>query len=529
MLVLHAHLPYVRHPEQARFLEEDWLFEAITETYIPILMMLENVSRHGIRHVMTLSFSPPLTEMLSDQMLISRYLGHLDRLISVAEYEVTARQGTPLFESAVMYRDQFRHCRTLVRDVWSGNILNAFRRLDEQGVIELMTCAGTHPVLPLVSEESNIRAHLELSQRNFHKHFGRAARGLWMPECAYREETRDQPALDTHFAEKGFGYTFIETHGIMYGDPRPAYGVYRPVYGPGGTAFFGRDIETSHQVWSRDQGYPGDPLYREFYRDLGYDGDFAVVKNALHDDGVRRNIGIKYFRITSGKIDLGAKEPYTPGPAKEKAAEHAGNFMFNRQKQAEYLTGVLGIAPLIVAMYDAELFGHWWFEGPMFLEYLFLKMHYDQENMKPITPSLYLDQNPEQQILKPATSTWGAGGYFDTWVNGETDWIYRHIHTAERRMKELAERFPNAEGVTRRALNQAGRELVLMQSSDWPFLITTGTATPYAVRRLKEHIHNFTRLYTESLSGRVDEKNLAWLEEKDHIFAEEMDYRIFHE
>ena len=156
-------------------------------------------------------------------------------------------------------------------------------------------------------------------------------------------------------------------------------------------------------------------------------------------------------------------------------------------------------------------------------------MHYDQENMKPITPSLYLDQNPEQQILKPATSTWGAGGYFDTWVNGETDWIYRHIHTAERRMKELAERFTNAEGVTRRALNQAGRELVLMQSSDWPFLITTGTATPYAVRRLKEHIHNFTRLYTEALAGRVDEKNLAWLEEKDHIFAEEMDYRIFHE
>ncbi|HDR06477.1 MAG TPA: DUF1957 domain-containing protein, partial [Candidatus Coatesbacteria bacterium] len=473
------------------------------------------------------SISPPLAEMLADQMLSSRYLSHLDRLIALAEHEVSARQGSPFFDAAVLYRDHFRYCRSVVRDIWGGNILHAFRSLDEQGVIELMTCAGTHPVMPLVSEESNIRAHLELSQRNFHKHFGRPSRGLWMPECAYREETSEAPALDSYFSEKGFGFTFIETHGIMYGEPRPCFGVYRPVYGPYGTAFFGRDVETSHQVWSRQQGYPGDGLYREFYRDLGYDGEYDAVRPALHDDGVRRNVGIKYFRITGPDADLGMKEPYLPAPARSKASEHAGNFMFNRQKQAEYLASILGAPPLIVAMYDAELFGHWWFEGPAFLEYLFLKMHYDQDDVKPVTPSAFLDANPEHQILRPATSTWGAGGYFETWVNGDTDWIYRHVHTAERRMKNLANRFDSPDPFTRRALNQAARELVLMQSSDWPFLITTGTAKPYAVKRLREHIHNFTRLHDDLLYGRVDERFLAWLEEKNHIFMDEMDFTLF--
>ncbi|MBN1808035.1 MAG: DUF1957 domain-containing protein [Planctomycetes bacterium] len=527
MLVLHAHLPYVRHPEQARFLEEDWLFEAITETYVPLLSMLENVSRHGARNVLTLSFSPPLAEMLADPMLTGRYLSHLDRLIALAGREVDEKRNTPFFDAAVMYLDTFRRCRSVVVDIWGGNILNAFRRLDAQGVIELMTCAGTHPVMPLVSEDSNILAHLELSQRNFHKHFGRGSAGVWMPECAYREASGDLPPLSVLLAEKGFRYTFIETHGIMYGEPRPAYGVYRPVYGPGGVAFFGRDVETSHQVWSRSQGYPGDGLYREFYRDLGYDGDYDSVRPVLHDDGVRRNIGIKYFRITRNDADLGAKEPYMPRPADEKAAEHAGNFMFNRQQQVAYLTGVLQTTPVITAMYDAELFGHWWYEGPRFLEYLFLKLHYDQNEVETITPSAYLDAYPEHQLLEPATSTWGGGGYFETWVNDETGWIYRHLHTAERRMKELASRLPHPDAFTRRALNQAARELVLMQSSDWPFLITTGTAKPYAVKRLKEHIHNFNRLFCELLSGSVDAGWLAWLEEKDHIFFEEMDYAVF--
>ena len=196
----------------------------------------------------------------------------------------------------------------------------------------------------------------------------------------------------------------------------------------------GRDTETSEQVWSAEIGYPGDPDYREFYRDLGYDAqDYAYIKPYLHDDGVRRNIGIKYHRIT-GKVPLDAKAPYVPEWATNRAADHAANFMHNRQAQARHLSGTLGRRPVVVAPYDAELFGHWWFEGPKFLYFLFKKLHYDQDEVRAIAPIDYLEVYPENQPQTPSASSWG-GGYNRVWINRQTDWMYLHQQVAEQRME----------------------------------------------------------------------------------------------
>ena len=288
-------------------------------------------------------------------------------------------------------------------------------------------------------------------------------------------------------------------------------------------AAFGRDIESSKQVWSSIEGYPGDPDYREFYRDIGYELDFDYIRPYISPDGIRVNTGIKYHRITG---DTNEKQPYVRAWAIEKAASHAGNFLFNREKQVEYLFDFMGRKPVIVAPYDAELFGHWWYEGPDFLNLLIRKTAFDQNTVRLIAPSDYFKEYPVNQVSTPCFSSWGWKGYSETWLSGANDWIYRHLHKASLRMSELANRFRGQNGTVGRALRQAARELYLAQSSDWAFIMHTGTMVPYAVKRTKEHILNFTQLYEELMNDRLNEDFLRGLEQKNNIFPS-IDYHTF--
>ncbi|MBK7599353.1 MAG: DUF1957 domain-containing protein [Acidobacteria bacterium] len=522
-LVLHAHLPFVRHPEYPDFLEEDWLYEAISETYIPLLLAYNHLRDEGVKFRITMSMTPPLCEMLSDPLLQSRYVAHLGKLCELAEKEVarTKKKDQKFHSAAKMYLRHFNECLDVFENRYSRNIVRGFREMQDDGYLEIITCCATHGYLPLMSNETVKRAQIQIAKENYIKHFGRPPRGIWLAECAFN------PGDDKYLHEAGIKFFLADAHAILYGTPRPRRGIYAPVITPEGVAVFARDTETSEQVWSSEIGYPGDPNYREFYRDLGYDAqDFEYIKPYLHDDGVRRNIGIKYHRIT-GKVALHLKEPYMPEWATERATMHAGHFLLNRQGQARHLNQTLGRPPLIIAPYDAELFGHWWFEGPQFLFYLFKKLHYDQNEIEPISPIDYLQLYSENQKQTPSASSWGAEGYNRVWINGQTEWMYMHQHAAERRMVELAERFPSAEGWLRRALNQAARELLLAQSSDWAFIITTGTMVQYAVKRFKDHIHRFTRIYEMINSGEINRDWLIDVESKDTIF-QEIDYRVYY-
>jgi 1,4-alpha-glucan branching enzyme len=469
-----------------------------------------------------MSMTPPLCEMLADPLLQERYVRHLEKLTELANLEVerTAREAPQFHAAAQMYQRHFGECLDLFERQYNRNIIRGFRQLQDEGYLEIITCCATHGYLPLMSNETVKRAQIQVARENYIKHFGRPPRGIWLAECAFN------PGDDRFLAEAGIRFFIADAHAILYGNPRPRRGIYAPVITPHNVAVFARDTETSEQVWSSEIGYPGDPDYREFYRDLGYDAaDYEYIKPYLHDDGVRRNIGIKYHRIT-GKVPLHEKAPYVPELAAGRAAQHAGNFLDNRLNQARHLRQNLGREPMILAPYDAELFGHWWFEGPQFLHHLFRKIHYDQHEIEPISPIDYLARFPANQDQTPSHSSWGAEGYNRVWINSQTEWIYMHQHAAERRMVELAERFPAADGLTRRALNQAARELLLAQSSDWAFIITTGTMVQYAIKRFKDHIHRFTRLYDMLLANEVDEVWLGEVEERDTIF-QEIDYRVY--
>jgi 1,4-alpha-glucan branching enzyme len=520
-LVLHAHLPYVRHPEYDDFLEEDWFYEAITETYIPILEMLEGLERDGAEWRLTMSVTPTLAAMFADPLLQLRYVRHIDNLIALTGKEIERTKWTPEFNHlAHMYHNRFLRARDVFVRQYGNNLNNGFRRFFETGKLELITCCATHGFLPLMTVNMNaVRAQVEVGCREFERHFGKRPQGIWLAECGYA------PGVDKILKDCGIRYFFVDTHGVLFAEPRPRYGVYAPIMCPGtGVACMARDHESSKQVWSAVEGYPGDYAYREFYRDIGFDLDYDYLKPHLHQTGIRSNTGVKYYKIT-GRTPH--KEAYNQHVALETAASHAGNFMFNREKQVEWLSGHMDRPPLILAPYDAELFGHWWFEGPDWLNFLFRKMHWDQEKVKMITMPQYLDRHSKIQVSAPTFSSWGYKGYCEVWLEGSNDWVYRHLHENADRMVELAQHHgDHGNDLRRRALNQAARELMLAQSSDWAFIMKTGTMVEYACERTKVHVNNFNHLYEQIKSNQIDEGWLSQIEKRHNLFPN-LDYRVF--
>jgi 1,4-alpha-glucan branching enzyme len=517
-LVLHAHLPFVRHPEHEKFLEENWLFEAITETYIPLIQIMDGWLRDGMETRLTLTLSPTLCSMLLDPLLQDRYQRHLEGLIELAHKEIHRthwdKDAQPL---AWMYHHRFSN----TRDTWLAygrNIVGAFRKFQERGRLEIITCAATHAVLPLLAAHpQSIRAQILVARDHYRACFGCDPRGIWLPECAYVD------GVENFLQEANIRWFIMDTHGLLHARPRPRYGVFAPVFTPNCIAAFGRDLDSARQVWSKHEGYPGDINYRDFYRDIGFDLDFDYVKPYLPDVSQRGFTGIKYHRITG---DAPEKQVYQREPALRMAAEHAGHFLNARIGQIQHLASIMDRPPLLVSPYDAELFGHWWYEGPEFLDYFVRKLTYDQQVIRLVTPHEYLGKHPTQQIARPGASSWGSEGYWNVWLNETNEWIQPHLHVAQERMTALARKFPSAEGLKLRALKQAGRELLLAQASDWPFILRTGTSPDYARKRVKDHLLRFIALHEQLTMTRVDEAWLTRIESMDNLFPD-IDYRYW--
>jgi 1,4-alpha-glucan branching enzyme len=515
-LILHAHLPFVRHPEHERALEENWLFEALTESYIPILQLLERWQNDHIKAPLTLSLTPTLCSMLGDALLQRRYARYLEQLIELAENEIRRTHLEPGTQTlAVFYRERLHATRSFYQNC-KDDLIALFRQHFEAGVVEIMAGPATHAVLPLLGHKPSVRAQILVGRDCFVQCFGRAPRGIWLPECAYSEDL--EPALQ----EAGLRWFILDSHGLLRARPQPRYALFAPIFTPRGLAAFARDPESAKQVWSRHEGYPGDPRYRDFYRDIGYDLEYDYVRPYFAAPD-RSFTGIKYHRITGPGPE---KQIYQRPAALDAAAEHAQHFLAARVAQIQRVEAIIKRPPLLVSPYDAELFGHWWFEGPEFLDSLVRKIPRDASSLSLLTAEEYLQRHPTNQVATPSPSSWGENGYWSVWLNDKNQWIYPHLHAAQDRMTDLVNRFPDPTELERRALKQAGRELLLAQSSDWPFILRTGTSPEYARRRVTIHLARFTTLREQLLSAQTDEASLAETEAQDNLFPD-LDYRYW--
>ena len=549
--VLHAHLPFIHHPESNDYLEESWLYEAISETYIPLLKNFKKLVDEGVNFRITMSMTPPLLSMLDNKLLQQKYINYLENLIELSEKEIKRTTFNEKMNNlSKYYYERYSEDLRLFRDEFKCDLISQFKHFQDIGVLEIITCGATHGYFPILYvNEKTVRAQIAVGVQTYERYFGKKPRGIWLPECGY------VPEADKYLREFGVDYAIVESHGVLYANPTPVYGTLAPIVSPQGFTVFGRDMESSRQVWSSINGYPGDYNYRDFYRDIGYEADYDYIKPYIAHNGVRVHTGIKYHRITG---DTDNKDIYDIQWAKDSAERQAGHFLNSRTEQIENASHYMNKPPIVLCPYDAELYGHWWYEGPYWLYILFKKIYYDECNFELITPSEYMDKYPEIQQCQPCRSSWGANGYSEVWLNPSNDYAHKHLHTAGDRMCELAYKFRDSYDTLNnldnqikelkkekkpitsitssskyrntklqvRALNQAARELLLAQSSDWLFIITNNTMVDYAHRRIKDHIGRFTRLYNELNSGKIDRKFLSEIEEKDPVFPD-IDYRIY--
>jgi 1,4-alpha-glucan branching enzyme len=524
LIVLHAHLPYVHHPEYERFLEERWLFEAITDAYIPLIKFFDRLVEDGLKFRLTLSVSPTLCAMLEDPLLRERYARHLELCLRLADAEIERTRGTPeLGRLARMYRTLFEEARRTFSERCQTRLLPVFKELADAGVLELITCAATHGYLPgLFSDPTAVRAQVLAAVEEFERIFGYRPKGFWLPECGY------YPGLDAVLAEAGLRYTFLDSHGVEHATPKPLFGVNAPLYCPSGVAVFARSPATSKLVWSNRVGYPSDPAYRELHRDIGFDLEQDYLAPYQYAAGVRTATGIKYHRITGPGPH---KQLYDPDLGRETAQRHARDFVGRCRDQVNRAAQRMPFAPAVTSMYDAELFGHWWFEGPQWLHFVLRELATSEggdQDVKLATPYEYLQACPVQQQAVPSPSSWGRDGYSAQWINAKTDWLFAPLHELSRRMARAV--FANGSRrpgpLVERQLRQAGRELLLAQSSDWAFAITNQAAAQYAERRFLDHINRCHALLDDLERGEVDTERLAALELMDDLLPE-LDYRHF--
>ena len=598
--VLHSHLPYARLAGRWPHGEE-WIHEAASETYIPLLQTLYDLKEDGITFKLTIGLTPILAEQLADPLVLEHFEQYLDDRIAAAESDIvyygeteqpqeesetinivtaevapdavddvpgiekfatpSAQQVVSVSTSdphlnylATWYRDWYSDTRDAFKKRFNRDIIGAFRQLQDEGYIEITTSAATHSYLPLLSQDSSIHAQLKTGIQSYERMFGRAPTGIWLPECAYRpayvnEQGNTRPGLESFLADYDLKVFFSETHtvtggqpvGVAAGDVIGPYGnikrryvipaspipvppkrdvsIFQPYFvaetvkGPdadqhSGVAVIGRNNRTGQQVWSADWGYPGDFDYREFHKKAG-------------------TSGLQYWRVTGAKTDLAHKDYYHPDWAVYKIDQHAEHFAHlvgDLLREYHNETGEYG---LIASNYDTELFGHWWFEGVQWLGKV-LRHLAENPEIELTTATKFVNEHPPARVLNIPEGSWGAGGTHFVWNNGDVAWMWEPIYEAEARMKNVANSYTAPNEQEEQALNQAARELLLLQSSDWPFLVTTGQAREYAIQRFSQHLERFNRLLDRLDAGNPDTAFAEEIYELDKVFPD-IDYRWFRE
>ena len=502
-LVLHAHLPYVRGAAP-QSLEEDWFFQALIECYLPLLDTLEAAAADPLQEArLTMGLSPTLLSLLADRTLQSRFPAWVEARLTLLQ-EAPKDRHEAAEDLGLLFQKHLKAWKAC-----EGDLIGRFAALQRKGVLDLLTCGATHGYLPLLREHpETVRAQLRTAVREHHRLIGERPLGIWLPECAYYE------GLDRWMRDAGLRYAVLDGHGLLHAQPRPRYGVYAPIVSRQGVAFFGRDSDATLPVWSARDGYPGDPLYREFHRDLGW--DLPAEQIEAHGLPTGRPLGLKLHRVSDPSGGLDGKCPYQPEKARQRTQEHAKHFLQGRREQLERLQAGMATEPLLVAPFDAELFGHWWFEGPHFLRELFRQG--PAEGVRFTSLRGVLASSPNLQLCAPCPSSWGRGGFHDYWLNETNAWIIPEWSRAGRAMVERCSRGVGSE-TDLRLLHQAGRELLLAQSSDWSFILRAGTTTELAKDRIERHLERFWRLM--AAIDRREDLPEHWLEDveaEDAVF-----------
>jgi 1,4-alpha-glucan branching enzyme len=548
VFMLHSHLPYYRMAGMWPFGEEN-LYECMSETYVPLLNAISELyEEEGIKAKLTVGITPILAEQLNDEHLKQGFIEYLDSRIEAVSKDLE-RYPDPKVEHsqhlkylAKYYFDWFNHIKDCFINKYNKDLISAFKKYQDLGCIEITTSGATHGFSPLLATDSNLNAQFKVGSDTTKRLFGKKAKGCWLPECAYRQgyefvgkdgKKKWRPAIEVILQNNDIEYFFTESHVIeggnsvgnrrvvgIYGNieyiPLPqreatGYDTYSAYWLPDAqVAVMGRNDRAGFQVWSAADGYPGDGVYREFHK---------------KDD----KSGMNYWRITSSKTDLGDKMLYDPVLAMNQVnsnSDHYTTLLYHLLN--DYKKSHNGKEGLIMVSFDTELYGHWWFEGVEFIKQVIRKLNNFIPDIERCTAGEYLQKHPPVDTIQIPESSWGQGGHFYVWLNHLTEWMWPIINGCEKRIIDIVSKYEKIpeDKLLHRALNQLARENLLLQSSDWPFLITTWQAKDYATERFEEHVARFEKIADMIENGKIDDEELKKIEAIDNCFSV-IDYRVY--
>ena len=497
--VLHGHMPWVLHHGHWPH-GNVWLFEAALGVYIPLLQMLENIEKDQISAQLSLGLTPVLLMQLSHEDFKSGFETFLNARISEVE-NCREKYG----HLAEFWLERFTKIRAFYLEI-ERDIPKAFIQYvkeDGTGRISLLASTASHGFSPLLSSTQSFEQQLEEGLNVYEQLVGFRPKGLWLPECAFLPETtRPSPidgsspwrkGIDRILAENGISHFFIEASAleanrsegkivdshfqkVTWEEANQHPDEWRDVCKPYRVSTIGqwadihcfaRHPKLCSQVWAADGGYPGDGQYLEFHKKEGE---------------------IRFWRVTSRQVGLGQKEFYNPEEAKKMIHYHAKHYVDGMEDALkDKPDGHLSLC------FDAELFGHWWFEGPEFLEQV-LREIAQREHLTAISAETCVEDKPAENVVWIPESTWGEGGDHRVWLNGQTHWMWKVIYGCEQRFFEIVNH-QEIKGKWRWELFQALKwELLMLQASDWLFVIKTGGAVDYGHRRFCLHVERFERL-----------------------------------
>jgi 1,4-alpha-glucan branching enzyme len=498
-------------------LEEVRFFESLSETYLPLLEMLERLERDRVSFRLGIAVSPILCHHLKDKELLERYVGYIDKQIAFGEMELQIhRDGGPLQKLAQYYYDRAIERRFAFTERYEGNILRVLDGFQHRGKIELLASAATHAFLPFfTSYPEAVQAQIEVALSSYHRCFGKFPQGFFLSELGWSGE------LEKPLRAYNLGYTMVEAHGLVYGDPPAEKGSFYPVRTPCGVYVLGRDYYGGEELREFSQR----PPYRDNRKDSGYEVPAHRVTAFLGPGGARQPTGYKYR--SQGAEGGAGGELYDPAAAALRAAEDADLFLRRRLSRLRAAASLMDEPPLSLCVFRAGDLGRSWYEGFTFLEHLF-RRGAGQEDLRFMTPAQYLykQESSNFQTSTPGFSSQGFNGYGEAWLDVANDWMYRHVFRALERMIELAERFPDDSGLKERALNQAAREILLAQSSDWPGMLYRQESSGLARSGIEDALRNFTTIYEALGSNYISTEWLTKLEKRHNIFPH-INYRIF--
>jgi len=528
ILILHSHIPYVLHHDR---MNEEWLYEAAAETYIPLLNILYRLIRTGISPKVTINISPVLAEQLVTNYFREEFQNYCDQKIYFSrEEEKKFTSNDPMMQRlAVLWKKFYYKTKRLFQDEYEGNIINAFRRLQDEGHIEIITCAATHSYFPALSKDVSINAQLRMARLSYERLFGRSPAGIWLPECGYRpsgnwsfpltnrkhHQAYYRPGVEELLAKNGLYYFIVDQEQFQKSSsaevekiPWSTYYLDNPHLQQTPVTLFVRDTKLSAQIWNFDVGYPGEGEYLDFHKKHWGSGN-------------------RYWRITDKRLDMEYKKVYSPEPVKDLIMQHAGHYKWSIKRTLKSQFFKTNKAGLKVAAFDAELFGHWWFEGPTWLYELLKWIHSDPE-ISLLTCSAYREKYSSSEYVRLPESSWGKNADSSTWINNGLEWVWERIYSAEEEMCRLASHFrEQKDALLQRILRQCIRELLILQSSDWEFMISTNSTKDHGSRRLVEHHEDFKKLVQlaykwerDSNIGDNDMNLLKECEDREEIFAD---------